>query len=360
MDADARPAWPDRFNPDELSAVQNCMNLRIDNPHGFAAEYQNDPQPELLGQLEELDPDQVAGKLNKVPRGAVPRECPRLTAGVDVQAKVIFWAVTAWDERFGGAVVDYGTFPPQNRAYFSAADARPSLADHFGERLGEEALVYAGLKAVTEMLLGRGFGQHETGHTLRVEKLLIDSGWQTETVYQFCRQSGAGSVVWPSKGRGVKAGDKPMSQWARKPGDRVGWNWRVDVEGPRNRVILFDANAWKSFVTERLRSAPGSPGCLWLPGEKAYEHQLFADHLTSEYRVVTVGRGRQVEEWKLRPERPENHWLDTLVMGAVGAGVLGLTFSAGAAAGDPPPPPRKGRKKVDIEELHKKAQGATR
>ena len=358
MDAGARPAWPERFNPDELSAVQNCMNLRIDNPHGFDAEYQNEPKPDqVLGESEQLDADRVAAKMTNLPRGVVPRECTRLTAGVDVQSKVIFWSVTAWDEQFGGAVIDYGTFPPQNRAYFSAADARPSLADHFGPKLSEEALVFAGLKAVTEHLLARVFEQHETAHKFPVEKLLIDSGWQTDTVYQFCRQTGASPVVWPSKGRGIKAGDKPMSQWQRKPGDKVGWNWRVDVEGPRNRVILFDTNSWKSFTTERLRSAPGSRGCLWLYGQRPYEHQLIADHLASEYRVKTVGRGREVAEWKLRPERTENHWLDTVVLSAVAAGVLGLQWSSGAAAGETPPPPRQ-KRRIDIEDLHAKARQA--
>ena len=41
--------------------------------------------------------------------------------------------------------------------------------------------------------------------------------------------------------------------------------------------------------------------------------QPIADHITSEYRVKTEGRGRTVDEWKLRPERGDNHWFDGLV-----------------------------------------------
>lgn len=352
MDAGARVAWEERHNPDELSALQNAMNLRIDNPRGFAAEYQNEPVADLLGSVAELEPDQVAAKITRIPRGVVPHQCSRLTAGVDVQGKVLFWLVVAWDERYGGSILDYGTFPKQNRVYFAASDARPSLADQF-PGLSEEAAIYAGLKELTGDILGRPWQRHDTGAELRIERCLIDSGWNTDTVYQFCRQSVYSGVITPSKGRGVRAGDKPMSEWARKPGDRIGWNWRMDAPTgqSRGRHVMYDANGWKSFIAERLRSPEGSAGCLSLPGSRSHEHQLLADHLTAEYRVNTVGRGRTVEEWKVRPERPENHWLDCLVMATVAASLAGLQWSAATGVGEPPPQPRK-RRRVNIEELY--------
>jgi hypothetical protein len=62
------------------------------------------------------------------------------------------------------------------------------------------------------------------------------------------------------------------------------------------------------------------------------QHRLLAEHLTSEYRVRTEGRGRTVDEWKLRPERPDNHWLDCLVGCAVAASMDGAVLP-GTAAG---------------------------
>ncbi|MFV0442871.1 MAG: terminase gpA endonuclease subunit [Planctomycetaceae bacterium] len=56
----------------------------------------------------------------------------------------------------------------------------------------------------------------------------------------------------------------------------------------------------------------------------AHTHRLFAEHLTAEYRVRTEGRGRTVDEWKLRPERADNHWLDCLVGCAVAASIQGV------------------------------------
>ena len=90
--------------------------------------------------------------------------------------------------------------------------------------------------------------------------------------------------------------------------------------------MLFDANYWKSFIQARLTVAMGDLGCLSLYGTKPEQHRLFAEHLTAEYRVKTEGRGRTVDEWKIRPEQPDNHWLDCLVGSAVAGSIQGVTL----------------------------------
>ena len=92
------------------------------------------------------------------------------------------------------------------------------------------------------------------------------------------------------------------------------------------RYALFDANYWKSFVYARLAVPMGDTGCLSLFGRDPNEHRLFAEHLTAEYRVKTSGRGRTVDEWKLRPERSDNHWFDCLVGCAVAASMQGAAM----------------------------------
>jgi hypothetical protein len=92
------------------------------------------------------------------------------------------------------------------------------------------------------------------------------------------------------------------------------------------RHVLFDSNYWKSFIHARLAVAMGDKGCLSLFGRDAEAHRLLAEHLTSEYRVKTEGRGRVVDEWKLRPEASENHWLDCLVGCAVAASMQGVVL----------------------------------
>ncbi len=86
---------------------------------------------------------------------------------------------------------------------------------------------------------------------------------------------------------------------------------------------MIDTNFWKSFVHARLGILMGDPGCLSLFGNDPKRHQLLAEHLTAEYRVRTMAYSRTVDEWKVRPSRPDNHWLDCLVGCAVGASIQG-------------------------------------
>ena len=94
----------------------------------------------------------------------------------------------------------------------------------------------------------------------------------------------------------------------------------------------------------------GDRGCLSLFGAKAEAHRLLADHLTAEYRVRTQGRGREVDEWKLRPERPDNHWLDCLVGCAVAASMQGAALAETAPVEKP--------KRISFRELQNQRRGA--
>jgi len=90
----------------------------------------------------------------------------------------------------------------------------------------------------------------------------------------------------------------------------------------------------KEYGYEEGSFRGGERSCLSLFGSHADQHRLLADHLTAEYRVRTEGRGRSVDEWKMRPERADNHGLECLVGSAVaasmtGAELLGVVTSAG-------------------------------
>jgi hypothetical protein len=93
----------------------------------------------------------------------------------------------------------------------------------------------------------------------------------------------------------------------------------VPVANPDRPVrhVIYDTNFWKSFVQARLAMAIGDQGSLTLFGADPSHHRLLSDHLTGEYCIQTSGRGRTVDEWKVRPEQPDNHWLDCLVGASV-------------------------------------------
>jgi hypothetical protein len=345
MDEGAKVAWPQRYNHDEASAIQHAMNLKLQDEAAFFAEYQNEPLPEDdLVDEELLSADEIARKLNGMKRGEVPVGANHLTMFVDVQGKLLFWLVAAFEEDFTGYVIDYGAYPEQRRAYFTLRDAQNTLQS-VAKGTGLEGAIYAGLEAVAEKHLRREW-QRDDGAMMRVERCLIDANWGTSTdvVYQFCRQNEHAAVLLPSHGRFVGAGSVPFQEYRRKKGDHVGLNWRIpNVRGRRAvRHVLFDSNYWKSFVHARLTVPMGDRGCLSVFGRDPEPHRLLSEHLTSEYRVKTEGRGRVVDEWKLRPEASENHWLDCLVGCAVAASIQG-TILPGT---DMKAAPKRGRIKL--------------
>jgi hypothetical protein len=354
MDEGAVVAWPERFNHDEISAIQHAMNLRLQDEAAFFAEYQNEPLPATTATDDELTVEQITGKINRMKRGEVPVAANRITAFVDVQASLLFYVVAAWEDDFTGYVIDYGTYPDQKRPHFTLRDARLTLARVTGTT-GLEGAIYAGLEALTTALLGRPW-RRDDGAELRVERCLIDANWgaSTDIVYQFCRQSAYAGIVLPSHGRFVGASSRPFCEYTHRPGDRVGLNWRMpNVQGKRAvRHAIYDTNYWKSFIYARLAVPMGERGCLSFFGDKPEQHRLFAEHLAAEYRVKTEARGRTVDEWKQRPERPDNHWLDCLVGCAVAASMQGVTLP-GLASREPA---KRGR--VSFAELQQRRRRA--
>ncbi len=349
MDEGAVVAWPERHNYDELSAIQHAMNLKLQDEAAFFAEYQNEPLPEEVDDDDLLSADQIAAKINRIARGTVPIGCNHLTMFIDVQAKMLFYVVAAWEDDFSGYVVDYGSYPDQKRGYFTLRDARHTLATAF-PGTGLEGSIYAGLDALTGQQLSKKL-RRDDGAEMQIERCLIDANWgvSTDVVYQFCRQSAHSAVLLPSHGRFVGASSVPFSEYKRKLGDRVGHNWRIpNVQGKRAvRHVVFDTNYWKTFCHARLAVAMGDKGCLSLFGDNPVQHRLFAEHITAEYRVKTAGRGRTVDEWKLRPEATENHWLDCLVGCAVGASIQGVTLFGTSQAVAPKRP------RIKLSELQK-------
>ena len=328
MDEGAVVSWPDRYNYDEISAIQHAMNLKLTDEAAFWAEYQNEPLPEDLGSDEQLTVDGIVNKLNGHSQRTVPVSANHLTMFIDVQKTLLFYVVCAWDDDFTGSVIDYGTWPDQRRRYFTLGEANPTLQAKF-PRSGLEGCLYGGLKALTEDYLSREFTRDD-GAAMRIEKCLVDANWgqSTDVVYQFCRESAFANVIIPSHGKYIGASSKPMSEYKKAVGDRVGHNWRMpNIRGKRAvRHVVFDTNYWKSFVASRLLESMGDRGSLSLWGRSSEAHMLFAEHLTAEYRVKTEGRGRRVEEWKMRPEGADNHWWDGLVGCAVAASMTGCVL----------------------------------
>jgi hypothetical protein len=322
-------SWAERFADDELDALQGAMNLYYQDRHAFYSEYQNEPLQEELGNVVELSSNDIVGKLSGVPRGAVPFEAARLTAFIDVQGALLYWAVLAFRDDFTGYVVDYRAWPDQNRSYFTLDQASPTLAKVTGVA-GDEAQLKVGLTKLVSELITREWPR-ENGGGMRLDRILIDSGHQAEVIYHFCRTSPYSSLIMPSKGQGIgSSAVRGIAEGKLNPGDQRGLDWVLPAakESRGVKLLRFDTNSWKSFVHARLAVEAGLPGSLTLPGKDDRAHRMIADHLTAEYRdrKKSERTGRVVDEWEAKPGHPDNHFFDCVIGCHVAAAMLGAAL----------------------------------
>lgn len=333
----------------EISAIQHAYNMLIrDGAEVFASECQNEPPNRNATASAVLEPSSVQargiGALHKI----VPHWATHLTAFIDVQANILWYAVAAWADDFTGQIIDYGAWPDQGRAYFSKADAKKTMAQML-KGAAAEAQLWHGLETLTANLLGSKW-KHESGEPMDIDLCLIDEGYMTPTVFEFCRRCSWGSRIMPAKGAAIGARSKPFEEYKRVSGETLGTHWRrVKVGGNNIRHIIHDPNYWKSFIWNRLRVPPGTKGALTLYKAQPSAHRMVADHIAaSEFPVLMTNEanGRSVEEWQQRPGR-DNDLLDCISGTAIGASILGCKLDADVEGKTP------GRKKK-----RRKATGA--
>lgn len=345
MDGGCEVSWPACFDPErEISAIQHAYNALIDDGEDvFASEFQQRPLRDEAA-TRAISTEDVRGHVIATPRWVVPSGLNTLTAFVDVQERLLYWAVVAWGHDLRGHLVAYGTYPDQRRTYYTLRDVRKTLQKAAGVA-GVEAAIHAGLERVAGDLLDRTYAREDDAAELRVGQLLVDANWaQTQgTVRDFCRRSRWGPRVMPSHGRFVGASSSTISDKRPDRGERVGANWRTSTIG-RLRHLLYDTNAWKTFVAGRLRLPVGDPQSLTI---HEGSHQMLSEHLASEVPVRVESKSRVVDEWRLIPGR-DNHWLDCLVGSAVAASFSGLS-AVGAEQRTAPP-----RRAITREEMARK------
>jgi hypothetical protein len=349
MDAGAVVAWKDRKESDDISAIEYAMRLFFKDEAAFYAEYQNEPIVDTIDQ-NALSPEKLALRLNNLGRGVVPNDCTHVTAFIDVQKKCLYWLVAAWSEDFGGAVLDFGTWPDQERRYFTLRQVSRTLQKAF-PKASLEGQLYDGLTATAAYLFGREW-KRENGTPMPIEKLLVDANWgeSTDVVYRWCRETTHKALVFPSHGKYISASAKQFHEYKRAPGEVIGTHWLVpSVAGKRAiRHVLIDTNYWKSFLAARFTTAVGERSSLMFSARAKHGKQpaddlsLLFDHLASEFPTRVASKGREIDEWKVRPNA-DNHLLDCAVGCAVGASMVGVKLLASQTVRKPKPTVKKER-----------------
>lgn len=331
MDQGAVHYWPEQQCDGFASPLEFAMEWMLRDPAGFAAECQQKPQSEHAETVR-LTEIEIEQRVSGLKHREIPAEATKLTAFIDVQEKLLYYLVAAWEADFTGYVIDYGAWPEQSRPYYTLRDARNTLRRKYPGH-GVEAAWRAGLLELIDELCGRAWKRIDEAE-LHMGRLAIDAnyGMSTSTVRAVARATPHRSIVIPAHGRYVGARHKPFSQYARRKGETAGADpWRTSViKGQQH--FLYDTNWWKSFVHERLAREVGDRSglSLWGKGQRGgrVSHRMIAEQLTAERRQQVQAGGRTVDEWVLIPGR-DNHLLDCMVGAAALASSIGVSLEPG-------------------------------
>lgn len=238
--------------------------------------------------------------------GTVPAPVILLTAGVDVQRDRLVWEVVGWGEDRQSWSVDAGVI----------------AGDTSGEHVWTEL----------DALLARTW-QREGGSALPIHKLAIDSGYNTQQVYNWARRHPMSRVI-ATKGMATARTlvGAPSAVDLNIRGKRMARGYKVWPVG----VDVAKAEFYGWLRLERPKTGGAfPPGFCHFP---AHEDEFFKQ-LTAEHLVRVVRRTGFVHfEWQVIPGR-ENHWLDCRVYARAAAALSGLDRHAASMRARAPATP---------------------
>lgn len=228
------------------------------------------------------------------PLGTVPPGGLFLTAGADVQKDRIVVEIVAWGRGKESWSVDYGLLPGDT------ADLTP-----------------AGPWAQLDALLARTF-QTATGVELAIAMLAVDSGYNTSSVYAWCRRYPMNRVIavkGQESGGALVGSPSPVEINLR--GQRPVHGYKVwPVTGAVAKSELYGHLAFDA----PLDGEPFPPGWCHFP---EYDPDYFKQLTAEQLQQRRNRRGFLSMEWTLIPGR-ENHVLDARVYARAAAALVGL------------------------------------
>lgn len=216
----------------------------------------------------------VLERQTELPEYVVPSWAKILTGGVDVQETSLYWSIRAWG--------DYLT--SQNIAHGQVL----SFND-IDNIMNAEYL-------------------NENGEPMIVNLCLVDSGDQTDIVYDFCATHS--DYALPVKG-------SSHTQLSNYKLSKIN---RTDSRAMGTTLVLVDSGAYKDMIAGRMQRDNGRGSWMVYSGcDMEYAKQVTAEH------KVNVKHGNTVKKvWQLKTSHADNHYLDTEVYNAAAADILGV------------------------------------
>jgi phage terminase large subunit GpA-like protein len=237
-------------------------------------------------------------------RGVVPTWTELITLGCDIQLRLAYWIVAAWNKAGRAHLVDYG-----------AVEAHV-------EELGQEPAILLALREFRDSRIETGWGG------VIPEVCMFDSRYSTKPVRMFTMESGGGYMATAGYGSTQRRTySAPKSKTGRVID--IGDHYHVVKEEDGAIVTHVDADHWKGQVHKLLTAPMGMDGSMSLfrkdpDSDEPKPHFKIAKHFTSERRIEEIVPGRgPVIRWTNSTGRA-NHYLDCAQLAAVGAHMAGV------------------------------------
>lgn len=204
----------------------------------------------------------------------VPSWAKLLTAGVVVQESSLYWSIRAWGDYLTSQNVAHG-----------------------------QALSFDDIDNVMNAQY-----MNENGEPMIVNLCLVDSGDQTDMVYDFCATHS--DYALPVKG----------SSHAQLSNYKLSKVNRPDSKAMGITLVLVDGDAYKDMIAGRMQRPNGRGSWMVYNGcDMEYATQVTAEH------KVSVKRGNTTKQvWQTKTNHADNHYLDTEVYNAAAADILGV------------------------------------
>lgn len=216
----------------------------------------------------------VMERQTEVAQFMVPAWAKMLTAGVDVQENSLYWTIRAWGDYLTSQNIAHG-----------------------------QALSFAEI----DIIMNAEY-MTEKNEPMLVNLCLIDSGDQTDAVYDFCAFHT--DYALPVKG----------SSHAQLSHYKLSKINKADSKAYGMTLVLADGGKYKDMIAGRMRRENGRGSWMVYSGCD----MEYAQQVTSEHKVNVKGKGLTKQVWQPKHSHADNHYLDAEVYALVAADILGV------------------------------------
>ena len=156
--------------------------------------------------------------------------------------------------------------------------------------------------------MDRNWQIEDSDETMQVVLYAVDSGYNSEEVYDFCYTNFPVSIP-------VKGLSKPIAGYYRRK--QLTPSQYRNARGQGNVLYEVDTNKYKDLIAYRLSKNLDEKGSWAVDADTDSE---YADMITAEQKVIVDGK----EVWKEISSARPNHYLDCEVYAYVAADIMNI------------------------------------